>query len=239
MSKVFTWICAYSFRHPHFLPLQANVSTGPSLLQERSPTPCRERQRPSFGGPLNPDHSRRIHAGPVSYYALFKGMAASKPTSWLSRHEHILRYTQRPLRGLSCGSGFFPSRRWTLSLSDCLPRSISQVFGVWLGLVGRFGPRAHPVALPPVNMPRGPTSIDFGENQLSPGLIGLSPLPTSHPSGFQPTPVRASTGCYPSFTLLMGRSPWLRVCTEILCRPRVRTRFRCGSAAEQLSLASQ
>ena len=39
VSKVFTWICAYSFRHPHFLPLQANVSTGPSLLQERSPTP--------------------------------------------------------------------------------------------------------------------------------------------------------------------------------------------------------
>jgi hypothetical protein len=29
----------------------------------------------------------------VSYYALFKGMAASKPTSSLSRHEHILRYT--------------------------------------------------------------------------------------------------------------------------------------------------
>ncbi len=58
---------------------------------------------------------------------------------------------------------------------------------------------------------RGSTSIDFGENQLSPGLIGLSPLPTGHPSGFQPTPVRASTGCYTSFTLPMGRSPWLRV----------------------------
>ena len=175
----------------------------------------------------------------MSYYALFKGMAASKPTSWLSRHEHILRYTQRPLRGLSCGSGFFPSRRWTLSLSDCLPRSISQVFGVWLGLVGRFGPRAHPVALPPANMRRGPTSIDFGENQLSPGLIGLSPLPTSHPSGFQPTPVRASTGCYPSFTLLMGRSPWLRVYAQQLDRPRDRTRFRCGSAVERLSLAAE
>lgn len=155
----------------------------------------------------------------MSYYALFKGMAASKPTSSLSRHDHILRYTQRPLRGLSCGSGFFPSRRWTLSLSDCLPRSIGQVFGVWLGLVGRSGPRAHPVALPPADMSRGSTSIDFGENQLSPGLIGLSPLPTSHPNGFQPIPVRASTACYRSFTLLMGRSPWLRVCTRVLHSP--------------------
>ena len=108
-------------------------------------------RRPSFGGPLNPDHSRRIHAGRVSYYALFKGMAASKPTSSLSRHGHILRYTQRPLRDLSCGSGFFPSRRWTLSLSDCLPGSIRQVFGVWLGLVGASPPRAHPVALPPAD----------------------------------------------------------------------------------------
>ena len=146
-------------------------------------------------------------------------MAASKPTSQLSRHEHILRYTQRPLWGLSGGSGFFPSRRWTLSLSDCLPQSIRQAFGVWLGLVRLLAARAHPVALPPANMLRGSTSIDFGENQLSPGLIGLSPLPTSHPSGFQPTPVRASTGCYPSFTLLMGRSPWLRVYAHVLHSP--------------------
>ena len=143
-------------------------------------------------------------------------MAASKPTSRLSRHEHILRYTQRPLRGLSCGSGFFPSRRRTLSLGDCLPGSIGQVFGVWLGLVGRSGPRAHPVALPPADTSRGPTSIDFGENQLSPGLIGLSPLPTGHPNGFQPVPVRASTGRYPRFTLPMGRSPWFRVCAHEL-----------------------
>ena len=206
---------------PHSTTTVAPVA---SLFGERSPTPDSKESRPSFGGPLNPDHSRRDHAGRVSYYALFKGMAASKPTSSLSRHDHILRYTQRPLRGLSCGSGFFPSRRWTLSLSDCLPRSICQVFGVWLGLVGRFGPRAHPVALPPADIrpygtPRGSTSIDFGENQLSPGLIGLSPLPTSHPNGFQPIPVRASTACYRSFTLLMGRSPWLRVYAHQLQSP--------------------
>ena len=152
MRRVFTSVCAYSFRHPHFRSLQPNASARPSLLPERSPTPDVCTSRPSFGGPLNPDHSRRIHAGRVSYYALFKGMAASKPTSSLSRHGHILRYTQRPLRGLSCGSGFFPSRRWTLSLSDCLPGSIRQVFGVWLGLVGASPPRAHPVALPPADI---------------------------------------------------------------------------------------
>lgn len=146
---VFTRICAYSFRHPHFWSLQANVSTGPSLLPERSPTPNTCVLRPSFGGPLNPDHSRRIPAGLVSYYALFQGMAASKPTSQLSMQKHILRYTQWSLRGLSCGSGFFPSRRWTLSLSDCLPGYRSMVFGVWLGLVPASPARAHPVALPP------------------------------------------------------------------------------------------
>ena len=109
------------------------------------PYPCNSVARPSFGGPLNPDHSRRIHAGRVSYYALFKGMAASKPTSQLSQQDHILRYTQPPLWGLSSRSGFFPSRRWTLSLSDCLPGSIAQEFGVWLGEVWLFASRTHPV----------------------------------------------------------------------------------------------
>ena len=36
---VFTRICAYSFRHPHFPPLHPNASAGASLLRERSPTP--------------------------------------------------------------------------------------------------------------------------------------------------------------------------------------------------------
>src|SRR4030095_6967584 len=49
--------------------------------------------------------------------------------------------------------------------------------------------------------------MHFGENQLSRSLIGLSPLPTTHPPGFQPWWVRASTTSYRSFTLAMGRSP--------------------------------
>src|SRR6266508_3391447 len=35
--------------------------------------------------------------------------------------------------------------------------------------------------------------MHFGENQLSRSLIGLSPLPTGHPPGFQPWWVRSST----------------------------------------------
>src|SRR6202034_1359712 len=49
--------------------------------------------------------------------------------------------------------------------------------------------------------------MHFGENQLSRSLIGLSPLRTGHPPGFQPWWVRASTRSYPRFTLPMRRSP--------------------------------
>ena len=49
--------------------------------------------------------------------------------------------------------------------------------------------------------------MHFGEYELSPGLIGLSPLPTSHPNTFQRILVRSSIVCYHNFNLLMGRSP--------------------------------
>ena len=48
--------------------------------------------------------------------------------------------------------------------------------------------------------------MHFGEYELFPSLIGLSPLPTSHPKTFQRQRVRSSTVCYHSFNLLMGRS---------------------------------
>jgi hypothetical protein len=49
--------------------------------------------------------------------------------------------------------------------------------------------------------------MHFGEYELFPGLIGLSPLPTGHPKTFQRQRVRSSTVCYYSFNLPMGRSP--------------------------------
>ena len=39
---------------------------------------------------LSPEHCRRAPTRPVSCYALFERMAASKPTSWLSGQAHIL-----------------------------------------------------------------------------------------------------------------------------------------------------
>src|SRR5579885_1088869 len=48
--------------------------------------------------------------------------------------------------------------------------------------------------------------MHFGENHLSPSLLGLSPLTTGHPPCFQPWWVRPSTGSYPRFSLPMARS---------------------------------
>ena len=71
-------------------------------------------------------------------------------------------------------------------------------------------------ALPPPDTLPGTTSIVFGENQLSPSLIGLSPLPTGHPKLFQQLRVRPSTRHYPSFILTMGRSLRFRVYRHVL-----------------------
>jgi hypothetical protein len=48
--------------------------------------------------------------------------------------------------------------------------------------------------------------MHFGEYELFPSLIGLSPLPSIHPKTFQRLLVRSSTVCYHSFNLIKGRS---------------------------------
>ncbi len=48
--------------------------------------------------------------------------------------------------------------------------------------------------------------MHFGEYELFPSLIGLSPLPTGHPKAFQRFLVRSSMLCYQHFNLPMGRS---------------------------------
>src|SRR6266704_615251 len=74
-----------------------------------------------------------------------------------------------------------------------------------------------------------PGSRDFGENQLSRGLISLSLLLSSHLRIFQHPRVRSSTWCYPGFNLLKSRSPPLRVYCPRLGRA-IGTRFPFASA---------
>lgn len=69
--------------------------------------------------------------------------------------------------------------------------------------------------------------MHFGENQLSRSLIGLSPLTTGHPPGFQPWWVRSSTRSYPRFNLPMARSLRFGSWACNYGRP-IRTRFRYG-----------
>src|SRR5690349_20746223 len=81
-----------------------------------------------------------------------------------------------------------------------------MAFGVWLGLVTSTWPLAHSVLYLHHSFTHSCTSIHFGENQLSPRSIGISPLSTSHPPVLQHWWVRASTDCYIRFTLLMDSS---------------------------------
>ena len=90
-------------------------------------------------------------------------------------------------------------------------------------------------ALPPPETPPGTTSIVFGENQLSPSLIGLSPLPTVHRNIFQHEPVRTSTRCYPSFILTMGRSLRFRVYRHALKTRPCRLAFATAPRLKRLT----
>ena len=80
---------------------------------------------------LSPAHCRRAPTRPVSCYALFECMAASKPTSWLSGRAHILCHLARPLG---------PWRAvWAVSLSGARlsPRVLTP--GLWARRRSEFG----------------------------------------------------------------------------------------------------
>ena len=162
----------------------------------------------------------------MSYYALFQGwLLLSQPPGCLSARTSLP--TEPTLRDLSRRSGLFPSRRRNLAPAVSLRRHPPRAFGVWFGLVSGKPPRRSS-ALPPVAAPPGCTSMHFGENQLSPGSLGISPLPTAHPRLLQQTSVRPSTRSYPRFSLAMGSSPGFGSTARDSCRP-VQTRFRSGS----------
>src|ERR1051326_7671576 len=81
--------------------------------------------------------------------------------------------------------------------------------------------------------------MHFGENQLSPSSLGMSPLPTAPLTVLQHGTVRASTPCYWRFTLAMGSSLGFGSAPCHLRPPKrsrrpVQTRFRCGTVPQAL-----
>ena len=79
--------------------------------------------------------------------------------------------------------------------------------------------------------------MHFGENQLSPGSFGISPLSTAHPPALQRRWVRASTRCYPRLTLAMDSSPGFGSAPGDPIA-LIRTRLRYGSGCIPLSPAT-
>ena len=106
-----------------------------------------------------------------------------------------------------------------------------------IGFGNLVGSLSHSVLYLQGVLPQHSPSSDFGENQLSRGLISLSLLLSSHLRIFQHPRVRSSTWCYPGFNLLKSRSPPLRVYCPRLGRA-VGTRFPFASAAKRLRLAT-
>src|SRR5688572_29715500 len=143
-------------------------------------------------------------------------MAASKPTSSLSKQRHILS-TESHLGALAGGLGCCP-----LGYEAYPPQPECRVIGSLgirslIGFGSLVGPLSHSVLYLQVVLARRSPSSDFGENQLSRGLISLSLLLTSHLRIFQHPRVRSFTACYCSFNLLISRSPPLRVyCLQLV-----------------------
>ena len=83
---------------------------------------------------------------------------------------------------------------------------LNQDIRSFLGISKALGHPFPSSSLPSLFSLRRSTSIDFVENQLSPSLISLSPLATSHPYILQQIWVRSSKQFYLVFNLLMARS---------------------------------
>ena len=80
--------------------------------------------------------------------------------------------------------------------------------------------------------------MHFGEYELSPSLISLSPLPSVHWNTFQRIPIRTSSWCYPTFILTKGRSLGFASTHSDYTHLRALSRFTGKLALFRLAFAS-
>ena len=154
-------------------------SPAASPRDRRPPTDERSSSR-RFGTALSPVYCRRAPTRPVSCYALFEGVAASKPTSWLSARAHILCHSARiwgPWRAV-----------WAVSLSSTQlsPHALTAAlgppaFGVRSGSVGGEAP--SPVRCSTSGGERATLALKLfrGERDISGFDWPFTPIPRSSP----------------------------------------------------------
>gem|GEM_PF-1714545 len=163
-------------------------------------------------------------------------MAASKPTSSLSEKFHLLLDTLSVDLGTLIGD----HRLFPLCPPELCPRRLTAVFLI-SGIRSLIGLTSfHPIQSFQCSTPRGNTrryaKTYFGENQLLPGSISFSLLPTSHPMTLNDQWVRAFILLSQNFTLLMGSSPGFGSYAYDL--RAIHTRFPFGCARHALRLAT-
>ena len=115
----------------------------------------------------------------MSYYAFFQEWLLPSPPFGCP-YSIILFLTYFFIKDLNWRSGLFPFCPWTFAPRDWLFYFKILCFRSFLEF-GSIKNTPHPLsALHHNTLIKGFTSIDFAENQLSPSLISLSPLYTSH-----------------------------------------------------------
>jgi hypothetical protein len=195
-----------SLLKPAYLTSCRSTVGYPSQLHRNAPLlPSARGRIRSFGTMLIPDHFRRRIPRPVSCYALFKWwlLLSQHPGC----HEIPLPFQLSSFGTLAGGLGCFPFDHGNY------PRGLTpvihlMVFGVWLDSVGGYGPPSPIQCSTPIRSAHeASTSMHFGENEISPGLIRLSLLPTAHPPLFNVRCTFGPPGVLPPFNLAMGRSP--------------------------------
>ena len=140
---------------------------------------------------MSPETLSAQYTSTSALVRVLQRMAASKPTSWLFVVYHFLSHSP-PASGPYQTVWAVSLLTMNLRTHGLSLRTPTMVFGDSMGLVRLWATRTHRVLYTQVELYEGRTSIRFAENQLSPSLIGLSPLPTSHPRLLQQAWVRPS-----------------------------------------------